>query len=191
MADLRTLAQILSDRTRVLVEGEEVPKWWMPDQHQNICKTCYAPCCSSQMTVALYPSDPIYLYRNALVPTAAIFGGCAVQGITLAKRDHQCVYRINGGCSIYKNRPASCRTFFCGRGEAICPTWRIFQDYKGGRKAVCEREELILRNRLQTQRRREARSEQLQRERDNLNEEERVEMGEVLQAFEELVCRAE
>ena len=113
--------------------GRRIDEWakhpkYEAEQRHAICRQCHAPCCSKKnIHLALYPEDPLHRYRRDLVfkefrdPNALDLNAL---DLTLRKVDGACVYLVNGKCSVYNNRPLSCRSWFCGRGTKYDRTWR-------------------------------------------------------------------
>lgn len=97
------------------------PKWKEPIT-RAICQKCSAPCCVHMHPCLDREQAERHLSRFKGKYTYDDFG----HPLLKQQADGSCVFfnRKKKTCSIYKNRPASCQAFFCGKGTRNNGLWK-------------------------------------------------------------------
>jgi len=96
------------ENKRLLIQNVEDAYQWLDEQiERNVsreeeCSACGACCNFSEFDHRLYVTSPELIYFNEKIGS---------EGKPL--RDGICPYNQNGKCTVYENRFAGCRIFFC------------------------------------------------------------------------------
>ncbi|MHC4187573.1 MAG: hypothetical protein ACYSRQ_05205 [Planctomycetota bacterium] len=100
----------MKNKEQLLKRVAEVYQW-LDEQvieyisQKELCSTCGKCCCFTDFDHSLFVSSPEIIYFHEQI-------GPETRPMTAG----QCPYNINDKCTIYENRFAGCRTFFC-KGE--------------------------------------------------------------------------
>jgi Fe-S-cluster containining protein len=126
-------------RKKAMQEKLKSGEAWGKEVTRKACKSCRGQCCTiAGMSVLLdreaverrlheFKGDYEYNKRLHTCFILDALGRKNTQAPVLKHReDGSCIYfdRKLKRCSIYKNRPASCKVFFCGRGTRKDLTWQ-------------------------------------------------------------------
>jgi Fe-S-cluster containining protein len=89
-----------------------------------LCKQCKGKCCSYVRPIVIYKNEVARLKALG----ATIENGIAGSELLMMPLKNGCCFLKDGSCSIYINRPKSCKEFDCRDAKLKDPNCFFFQD---------------------------------------------------------------